>query len=124
LGWRTYELNEIFAGLSQSVRENATWSYDQKLHWARIESVFQEIIAAPVLRLSVTANELIFQRPRMLHSARIMTDIRPIFSEDLSSIEATVVSHLLRLAYMTSLGEQEEIEIAPDEGDIEILVSQ
>ena len=55
--------------------------------------------------------------------ARIITDIRPIFNDDATDIDASVISYTLRLNYDNPEGNH-SLSIAMDESDIEELIQQ
>jgi NACalpha-BTF3-like transcription factor len=119
-----FDLKEVFDGFTAAIEGHSQWNAEQKSHWSRIEPVLQFIVESPVVRLSVAANELSFERSRILRTVRIVTDIRPIFNPEVTSIDASLVTHLLRLVFTTSTGKTEDLELALDEGDIEILAAQ
>lgn len=119
-----FDQKEVFEGLSKAVENNSDWKKERITAWLKIAPIVLAIVANPVIRLSVAANELIFERQRTLQSARILTDIRPVFSPDVTSIDASVISHLLRVVFLTNDGAREELEIAMDESDVELLASQ
>ena len=51
------------------------------------------------LRLTSKALEVLTEEEHVFYSARIITDIRPIFSEDATTITASVVVHNLRIHF-------------------------
>jgi hypothetical protein len=64
----------------------------------------------------VTANE------RSFHSARIISDIRPVFRDDPSSKpDAAVLVHLLSISYHVASGELREVQVGLDQVDLNLL---
>ena len=72
---------------------------------------------------SSTTLDLMYEYENLLQSARVVTDIRPVFSQDATWIEGSVVSHTLRLRYDSTEGDH-SISIAVDESDIRELERQ
>ena len=57
----------------------------------------------------------------LLQSTRILTDVRPLFSDDAQSIDGAVVAHTLRLRY-DSAGIDHELSLALDSSDLHKLI--
>ncbi len=92
-------------------------------NWAKVEPVFKELLSLVVVRLVAGALDLAVEYPNLLRTARILTDIRPIFSEDQKAIEGAVVSHTLRIRYDNTLGPH-ELFLCIDDADITNLAQQ
>ena len=99
------------------------WEAAELKRWRSVESSFKELLVSPVARLVSTTLDLMYEYENLLQSARVVTDIRPVFSEDASRIEGSVVSHTLRLRYDSTEGDH-SISIAMDESDIRELEKQ
>ncbi|VXD11350.1 hypothetical protein PL8927_140115 [Planktothrix serta PCC 8927] len=70
------------------------------------------------------ARILLSEYERLYLKAKIITDVRPIFKEELSdSVEGTLIIHLLKLNYLDKSGEK-EFFIALDESDLKELEEQ
>lgn len=116
-------LSDVLDELSSAIEQNPDWSVEEIERWKAIDSVFRELIGAPVVRLVTTAIDLSYEHANLLLNARILTDIRPLYSLDATVIEGAVVSHTLRLRYETIDGAK-ELTISLDETDVEKLVEQ
>lgn len=86
-------------------------------------AAFQKVLDCRLVRLSASANELLYDYANLLRNIRILTDIRPLFDDTADSIDAAVISHTLRLQYDSADGEH-ELSIAMDEVDIGKLQAQ
>jgi hypothetical protein len=67
------------------------------------------------------AIELAYDSDNLLQRTRILTDVRPLFSDDAKSIDGAVVAHTLRLRY-DSAGVDHEISVALDSSDLHKLI--
>lgn len=93
--------------------------------WDEIQPVFEELCSAPVVRRVSKAMELSYDYANLFQGAKILTDIRPIFSgqvEDLE-IDGAVVSYTLRLHYDNRDGDH-SLSITLDESDVIALAEQ
>ncbi len=75
------------------------------------------------VRRTAHAIDLSYDCPNLLQRTRILTDIRPLFSEEGDAMEGGVVSHSLRIRYDTA-GLPREMSFALDEQDLRALQSQ
>jgi hypothetical protein len=99
------------------------WEPAQLERWRQVAPAFKDLLMSPAVRLVSITLDLMYEHENLLQSARVVTDIRPVFSEDASSIEGSVVSHTLRLRYDSTEGDH-SISIAMDEADIRELERQ
>lgn len=62
----------------------------------------------------------------ILHTSRILTDIRPVFDDDEieDEVEAAMVNHILQLKYRTGEGDSRELHLAVDATDLRALQKQ
>jgi hypothetical protein len=99
------------------------WESAQFELWQQIEGAFKQLLTTPAVRLVSIALDLMYEHENLLQNIRVITDIRPVFSDDTSHIEGSVVSHTLRLRYDSTEGDH-SISIAMDETDIRELERQ
>jgi len=95
----------------------------QNEDWKVIEDSFFDLLRAKVVRLTAMALELSYDYANLLRRTNIIADIRPLFNDDASDVEAAVVSYTLRLEYSTSTNAQ-DISIAIDQDDLVKLRDQ
>lgn len=112
------EANEL---LTEAIQANST---DEEFErWESVEELFAELLALPILRLVAIATDLSYEYTNLWAGARIITDIRPIFSHDATDVDGAVVSHSFRLRF-ESMDGRHELNIAMDESDIRELARQ
>jgi hypothetical protein len=114
--------DEAFDGLAIGLRW-ADWSDADLEKWDSISSALKELFEAPIVRLTAKALDLSYLHTHLLRSARIITDMRPLFSDDATEIHGTVIAHKLLLRYDDIEGEH-VISVAVDERDISSLIEQ
>lgn len=114
---------DLFQGIQNSVDADPKWTSDKQEKWKSIEVPFRELVACRATRLVATAIDLSYEYANLFQRARILTDIRPLFDEEGTAIEASVISHTLRLRYDSVDGEH-GVSIALDEADIKLLAQQ
>jgi hypothetical protein len=88
--------------------------------WDSIATQFQSLVESAPVRLVTKAMELSYDYANLLRQIRIVTDLRPLFSQDGERVEAAVISHTLRLSYSSDDGNH-ELSLALDLQDIEKL---
>jgi hypothetical protein len=99
------------------------WTDAELRRWDALEQDFQALISSPAVRRVSVTLELTYEYENLLQSARIVTDIRPMFNEDVSAIEGAVISHTLRVRYDSAEGDH-SLSLAMDQNDIKDLQRQ
>ena len=75
-----------------------------------------------VFRLGAKANDLLFEYEHALLKAKIITDIRPVFGDDVTSSPlGAVIVHNLKIEYQAD-GERKEFFVAIDTRDTQLLI--
>lgn len=116
-------INIVADALDEAVRSELGAEIVDSETWSNAEPLFRRLLNSRAIRLAATAVDLTYDYVNLLQRARILSDIRPLFTEDADAIEAAVVSHTLRLHYDSSDGEH-ELSIALDANDIQLLIEQ
>ncbi len=114
---------QVFTGLSASLRAEASWSEEEWNRWNSVSKLVRELFDLEIIRLSAKALDLSYEHSELLQRARILTDIRPVFNDDASVICGTVISHSLLLRY-DNLEGTHVLNLALDEDDIKSLIKQ
>jgi hypothetical protein len=114
--------DEVFLGLDSGLRRGG-WGQEELAKWESVSGIFKELFDLPIVRLSAKALDLSYQHTHLFERAQIITDIRPVFNDDATEIQGTVVSHKLLLRYHDSMGTH-ELSLAVDKKDIEALIQQ
>ena len=125
-GWiRQGNLNvaEVQEGIRDAINTDSGWSDQDIAKWQSVEEAFGELLSLPILRLAASAIDLSYEYTNLWGGARILTDIRPIFNDEATSVDGAVVSHTFRLRF-ESLHGRHELNIAMDESDIHELAYQ
>lgn len=115
------QVADVQGGIRESLKAELPVQYIEK--WERVEGPFGELLSLPILRLVANALDLCYEYTHLWRDARILTDIRPIFSDDAAKIDGAVVSHTFRLRFEDVQGSH-ELNIAMDETEILDLAEQ
>jgi hypothetical protein len=112
--------NSFLKELVESVREHADPPIsDEEL--PTIRQRFKELLNIPTLETISKAITLQREDERIFCDARIISDIRPIFAEDVKSRpEAATIGHSLRIAYHEGM-DHKEFFVSLDEYDLNEL---
>ena len=114
---------EILAGIRDALRVDFGWSEQQLEKWRHIESAVKDLLMLPVIRLAAAVMDLSNEYLNQWRGARILTDIRPIFTNDATGMDGAIVSHTFRL-YFDGISGRNELQVVLDEGDIRLLAEQ
>ncbi len=83
------------------------------------------LLDQPNLRNGQNASSLMLDHDRVFSSARILTDMRPVFDYVVPpSIGGGLVIHTLKIVYYKSDGNVDEFFVAMDENDVDLLIKQ
>lgn len=75
------------------------------------------------IAIGIKAEELLLDHEHTIHSARILTDIRPVFGiESENTPKAAVIVHMFKITYYDESNEVKEFFVALDTGDISRLM--
>lgn len=77
--------------------DDTVWGQDEMARWGAVEEHFHRLLGSRAVRILAKGLPLMWEADRLLVDARVLTDVRPIFSEDAESVEAGLVVHTLRL---------------------------
>ncbi len=120
---RSLDAQDVTAGINIALEQQANWSSEDLERWRDLDQKFSSLLALPAISNVAKALELSYEYAHLYQSARILTDIRPLFNDDGSDIAGAVVSHTLRLRY-DGVDGNHGISIAVDEFDICELAHQ
>lgn len=82
-----------------------------------------QLLGADNIEIGLKANELLIDHEHTIHSARVLTDIRPVFGDDPENgPKAAVIVHMLKISYHDESNEVKEFYVALDTGDVDRLV--
>lgn len=109
----------------EDVLEAATLTEPKRFDAKVVESLranLTSLLTFPDLLASQNATNLVLDHERVLTAARVLTDIRPVFSGNATIHPvAGMVVHTLKIAYATTRG-NDEFYVALDGQDIDVLI--
>ncbi len=115
---------EVFSGISEGLNKSECgWTHEELARWNSVVTPLRDLFELQVVRLTSKALDLAYEHPELLQRARILTDIRPVFSDDAKEIRGSVVSHSLLIRYDDTEGNH-TMSLAVDEDDLRSLVKQ
>lgn len=121
---RGRKIDDIVESLTLGLKKK--WDKDEtdKFHrWLNIKADFTELLGNNHILTTTKAFDLSSDFERILESARIISDIRPVFNDDRTEIIGTIICSTLRLAY-TDGDNDKSITIAMDEEDLRNLAKE
>lgn len=121
---RLVPIQDVSKAILASIEvSNSPWSKEEQSRWVTNVASLESLVTCRPVRMVAAALDLSYDYANLLQTARILTDIRPIFDAGASVIEGAVVSYTLRLKY-DSLDGDHSLSIALDEKDILRLQEQ
>jgi hypothetical protein len=87
---------------------------------AALKSRLGQLLQTGSVALAAKASAIQREHPNVLISARILTDLRPVFGDSPESVQAAVVFHNLKVTYMLC-NEPREFFVALDDQDLAML---
>ena len=97
------------------------WTDEQITLWKKLKPQLQNLLSLSNVWNVVKSLDLSYDYTNLLQNVKIITDIRPVFSEDAKTIQGSIVSYTLRL-YYNSLQRGNSLSIALDKDDIKRLL--
>ncbi len=113
---RSVEAKDVLDGVAQTLR--AQWSKEDLERWTECRDTLEALLRAESVVLATKAADLASDYDRCCLTSRVLTDLRPVFNEGGDKIVGTVITHTLRMEYMTPEGEQHSVSVAMDMEDV------
>lgn len=113
------EVSDIIDSLKDSLDEAG----DEHEPFKAEFDALSRLLSTNAIRRAAKAIELSYDYANLLRNARIITDLRPLFDDDVTKIEGSIVSYTLRLHYDSADGEH-DVSLALDQRDIKNLKDQ
>ena len=118
---RDLSAKDLIESLSSGISKAAPpWNEEQISRWKALEETLHKLFSLSIVWTVIKAMDLSFDYPQLLQNIKIMTDIRPIFNEEASEIQGSIITYTLRI-YFDSIGGSESLSIAMDENDVKKL---
>jgi len=96
---------------------------DIQAKWKDLEPAFRRLISSSRVATTAKVLDLSYDYANLLQTTRIVTDIRPVFDNDVTRIDGAVVSFTLPLNYDNTEGNH-SLSIAVNKADVEALRQQ
>lgn len=117
-------IDEVFSGLLDALRAaEPAWNGSEIEAWRQREPLLRRLLSLDAGRIVAKALDLSYEYANLLRTARILTDVRPVFTVDGTTIEGAVVSHKLSIRYDNVDG-LKSLMITVDEQDLRGLRTQ
>lgn len=97
------------------------WKDEEISRWKALEPQLLELLSISVIWTVVKAVDLSYDHTNLLQNIKIINDVRPIYNEDASDIDGSIISYSLRL-YFDSIEGSKSLSIAMDENDVRELL--
>ena len=105
---------------AEDVTRAMTAAYSGKIDPAKFQRRLATLLAVDSLTISARAYDIQHEYPNIFDSARILTDIRPLFTVAGSDLIGEMVVHNLKILYYNGSGYQ-EIYVSMDDSDLMLL---
>ncbi len=116
-------VEEILGAVQTALSEGAEWSEEEFQRWVNIRPAIAELLANSRFNYLAKSLELRYDYANLFESARIITDLRPVYNDDASEIEGVVVSFTMRLGFIDIDG-RHGMSVALDESDVRTLLRE
>ena|SRR6202043_1823821 len=121
IGQRRLEIDELFSGLEAGIRAaKPTWQEVEIAAWKEREQTVRDLFAIDAVRIVAKALDLSYEYANLLRTARIITDLRPVFTLDAKATDGAVISHKLFIRYDNVEG-LKTFTMTLDEEDVKTL---
>jgi hypothetical protein len=110
--------DQFVTALTRSLGENSEWTPEDAQSWGAVSSTLRGILS-PDLPLAVAAKaaDLVVEQHLLFCTARVLTDLRPVFDDSASEVQAFVPVHTLAVTCHEG-PETRRIYIAMDSNDV------
>ncbi len=109
---------ELAKEISETVAEEKAEGFDGRE--SLLAERIKQLIEIDSVGITAKATDVLTEHQRIFCHARILSDIRPVFSEDLHAAESALIVHTLQIGFYEN-GEHKEFYVALDTDDIEKL---
>mgnify|MGYP006270910155 CR=1 FL=1 len=123
VGWSTLKrtrqmtTDEIVDGIDTEIEKNWKEDYPALQNWGRFSQYVDRLLSAEAICLVSKALDLSFEYSDLFVSARVLTDLRPVFDDGQEHIIAGIVTQTMRLVTLVD-GEEQSIDVAMDDLDL------
>ena len=111
--------------LTESIKEqNESWLNANREKWDSVTPVVEKLICPNSFFEQLSkAYRLLMNRPAIVGDLRVLTELRPVYDDDVTSVHAYLITSTLAVIYQES-GEQKRIHLTLDRKDLQRLQEQ
>lgn len=123
---RRFSSEQVLAGLRYGIEhapKELRWTEKQLAAWDKLDPELRQLLSLKNVWLVAKATDLAYEYSNLFEDARVITDIRPLFNQQATALDAAVISFTLRL-YFDSREHHHSLSIAMDEPDIKHLKAE
>lgn len=116
------KLNIFVNDIVNAIKTNEEYSEKfASTDWIKFRGMLETLFAIAPLACLAKAADIVAEHAYIFSSSRVLTDIRPVFGSDESTLSALFISHQLKLSYYNE-SEERELFLALDDEDIDSLI--
>ena len=116
---RLLDASEVMEGLRYAVSK-AGWGEEESKRWDSIQKQLDRLLDIDQVWAVSKALSLAYEYPNLYQSARIITDIRPVFDVSGEMVVGSVVSYTLQVHYDDAHGSH-SLSVVMDQEDVDQL---
>lgn len=113
----------ILDALEQGLKK-FEWNTDKLDKWSKIKNPIDQIMSSAAVVVTTKASELYYRHANHLHDLKIVTDIRPIFSEDRSAVIGAITKNVLSIHFSDSFEKESSLELVISLDDLANLQAE
>ncbi len=115
---RDISANDLVKGLKSGIaRAEEPWSSELLSKWNSLERQLVALFSLESVWTLAKSMDLSYDHENLLQNFKIITDVRPVFNDDASAINGSLVSFTLRIYYDT-LEASKSLSLSLDKKDI------
>jgi hypothetical protein len=114
-------IEDVFFSLEKAI-VGFGWKEVDSAHWAKTGPILKSILSAPSVLVTAKTVDLLYDYQNFLMDTKTLTDIRPIFDDQHTTIVGTVINQTLRIEYSGVDGDMLSMSICIDANDLENLL--
>lgn len=111
---------ELLDSLNYAI-ESENWDASRREGWLSIQEPLAKLLDSRSVIVTAKAVDLLYDYEHFFVSAKILTDVRPVFDEGKNDIVGAAINQTLRLEYTDGAGKRATISMSMDDDDIEWL---